>query len=44
MTRLSLVLSDLTHGGELDLASWVLLVALAGIIVAAGSLIVGGRR
>jgi len=40
MTRIALVLSDLTHGGSLDLAEWVILFACAGVLVAAGSLLV----
>jgi len=40
MTRLALVISDLTHGGQLDLAEWVLLFACAGLLVAAGAFLV----
>jgi len=40
MTSLALVIRDLTHGGSLDLAEWVILFACAGVLVAAGSLVV----
>lgn len=45
MTRLLLVARDLASGGSLDLCEWVALVAIAGLCVATGAVLVRpGRR